>query len=199
MEWAWITAAVLTGICLGVLLWLHVTARHEDEHVSLVEPPAQKPVVPVLKPADIEPTAFNHPVWPSASPTSTHLVAHVTRIWLALLLLLLAVPAAATGPVLNHCSFTWVDASVVADAITSFNVYVGPTATGPFPTKIGSIPATTSVNYGPTANFCAGLPDGQYFAVVTAVNLNQESEPSESVPFALLTRKPNAPSALTVR
>jgi len=95
------------------------------------------------------------------------------------------VPAIVLGPTLDHCFFSWSDVSAPSNPATLFNIYVGTTAGGPY-AKVGSVPAVSGqTSYGPTANMCGSLPEGQKFAVMTAQNDNGESVPSNEIPFAL--------------
>jgi hypothetical protein len=110
------------------------------------------------------------------------------RRLLVLPLLALASPAWAAGPALDHCYFEWSQAA--SPELASFHVYLSPTPLGPY-TKLATIPsqpgnATTVTAYGPSANLCAAVKDGQQYAFVTSVDTaGQESEPSNVVPFVL--------------
>ena len=125
-----------------------------------------------------------------------------SRLCLSLLLVgILVTPAMsqAVGPTLNHCQFSWQDATVTSDQVSGFNVYMGTTTGGPY-ALIGTVPATAATAYGPTANLCTGIPDGQKYAVVKAANAaGTESGASNEVPFVLLTTTPSAPSSLRVQ
>lgn len=109
-------------------------------------------------------------------------------------------PAAALGPTLNHCTFTW-DAAAMAD-LAVFNVYLGSSSGGPY-ALIASYPGTPNVakTYGPTPNLCVGQTDGQKFAVVKAADAaGNESGGSNEVPFAYDATAPAAaPTNLRVQ
>lgn len=106
------------------------------------------------------------------------------------------------GPQLNHCFYAWNEGVVADNDLSSFNLYLATTAGGPY-TKIGSVSATSpggNQAYGPTSNMCAGLSDGQKYAVVRAVDTAQnESASSNEFPFVLNATPPSAPTGLSVQ
>lgn len=117
-------------------------------------------------------------------------------------LLIAPLPASATGPTLNHCLFSWSEATVADNDLASFNIKLGGASGGPY-TTVGTFAAPGpggGSTYAPTTNYCAGQPDGQKYAVVTAVDTaGNESAPSTEVPFALNVTAPSVPTGLTVR
>lgn len=119
----------------------------------------------------------------------------------ALLGLVSPAPAQAVGPVLNHCIFTWSEAVVPTNDLVSFKIYIGTTSGGPYVvagTVLAPSPAG-GANYT-SPDLCGGLPDGQKYAVVTAVNTaSTESARSAEVPFVRSTTVPAAPTNLKVQ
>jgi hypothetical protein len=108
--------------------------------------------------------------------------------------------ALSIGPALDHCQFTWTDPNPVTAMVTGFNVYLAASLGGPavLLATIAAVPQQT--NYGPTANLCASVPDGQKYATLRAVNAaGKESAPSDAAPFALVTSVPSAPVDVNVR
>jgi hypothetical protein len=104
---------------------------------------------------------------------------------------------------LDHCRFRWSEPAVPDANLVGFNVYIG-TEPGVLGTLAGFVAAPDpngSASYGPTANFCAGKPDGTYYAVVRAVDTaGNESPASSEVAFVLsgAASVPPAPTALSV-
>lgn len=109
-----------------------------------------------------------------------------------LVLVLLLVPSLswAAGPRLNHCVFDITEGTVNTDGtsltdLASFKVYIGTTSGGPY-TLAGTVPSpspTGGVTVS-TANLCSALPNGQKYAVATAVDTaGNESPRSPEVPF----------------
>lgn len=128
----------------------------------------------------------------------------MTRHVLIAALLVLPVPALAqaTGPVLNHCQFSWSEPVVTDNDLLQFNIYLATVSGGPY-TKVGSLTGVASgggATYTPTTNYCVGQTDGQKFAVVKAQDTaGNESGASNEVPFVLNATAPPAASSLTVR
>ena len=116
--------------------------------------------------------------------------------------LVLASPAWAVGPVLNHCQFSWSEAVVPDGDLAYFTIKLATTPGGPY-AVVGTYPAPDpagGASYFPPTNYCAGQPDGQKYAVVTATDTaGNESEVSGEVPFVTNATAPPAASNLAVR
>lgn len=111
-------------------------------------------------------------------------------------------PVGATGPVLNHCIYSWtapttnVDGGALTD-LAGFNVYISPTPGGPY-TNLAVVPSTnTTGGTGyTTANLCGGLTDGQKYATVAAFDTaNNEGPKMADFPFVLNVVAPAAPTS----
>jgi hypothetical protein len=99
---------------------------------------------------------------------------------------LIATPAIAQAPVLDHCIFEW--DMVAQPGISGFTLYLGTASGGPYSPLGATIPpsatqATEAVHYT-TLDRCAGLSEGQKWTVVRAFDgAGQESQNSNEVTF----------------
>ena len=129
------------------------------------------------------------------------------RILLALVLLAFAVPAFAVGPVVGStCKFEWTepqtntDSSVLTD-LAEYRLYVSQTAGsyGSTPAKIIPAPLADPAAASVLQTACpTGIPQGQNYAVMTAVDLaGNASVFSVEAPFVFDTVAPVSPVQLT--
>ena len=129
------------------------------------------------------------------------------RILFVLLLLAFAVPAFAVGPVVGStCKFEWTepqtntDSSVLTD-LAEYRLYISQTAGayGSTPAKIIPAPSADPIAGSVLQTPCpAGIPQGQNYAVMTAVDLaGNASVFSNESPFVFDTVSPGSPVQLT--
>jgi len=129
------------------------------------------------------------------------------RILFALLLLAFAVPAFAVGPVVGStCKFEWTepqtntDSSALTD-LAEYRLYISQAAGsyGSTPAKIIPAPSADPVAGSVLQTPCpAGIPQGQNYAVMTAVDLaGNASVVSNEAPFVFDTVAPGSPVQLT--
>ena len=129
------------------------------------------------------------------------------RILFALLLLAFAVPAFAVGPVVGStCKFEWTEPQTNTNGsnltdLAEYRLYISQTAGsyGSTPAKIIPAPladpAAASVLQTPCP---AGIPEGQNYAVMTAVDVaGNASAFSIEAPFVFDTVAPGSPVQLT--
>ena len=129
------------------------------------------------------------------------------RILIALLLLTVAVPAFAVGPVVGStCKFEWTEPQTNTNGsnltdLAEYRLYISQTAGsyGSTPAKIIPAPLADPVAASVLQTACpAGIPEGQSYAVMTAVDVaGNASVFSNESPFVFDTVSPGAPVQLT--
>ncbi len=132
------------------------------------------------------------------------------RVALALFAILVSVlplEARAVGPVVgSSCRFEWTEPQTNTDAtalvdLAEYRFYITqtPGVYSATPAKVSPAPTPDPVAGSILTTPCpAGIPQGQNYAVVTAVDLaGNESAKSNEAPFVFDTRVPGAPINLT--
>ena len=114
--------------------------------------------------------------------------------WLSVALCLsLASPAFAVGPVLTHCIFSWYQPPEPANDLAWYLVFIRRDQQDERIVQLPAVVTSGDITYT-TENLCAGLPAGQRYARVVAVNTDgAASQPSQEVAFCLVPKGRHCP------